>query len=123
MPMTLDVRAAIAAMLLMSASTADAQSYESVGIRAQGMAGAFVAVADDATATWWNPAGLAAGAYFNGVIEWDHVAEVPAGGTVGIAFAFPALGLSYYRVRISQIEPVGSTVPRTLGREDQGVLS
>ena len=44
---------------------AGAQIYESVGIRAQGMGGAFVAVADDATATWWNPAGLASGAYFS----------------------------------------------------------
>ncbi len=37
--------------------------------RAQGMGGAFVGVADDATASWWNPAGLATGAYFNVVIE------------------------------------------------------
>ena len=29
------------------------------------MAGAFVAVADDATASWWNPAGLATGAYLS----------------------------------------------------------
>ena len=29
-----------------------------VGARALGMGGAFVAVADDATATYWNPAGL-----------------------------------------------------------------
>ena len=34
-----------------------------------GMGGAFVAVADDATATWWNPAGLASGAYLNAIIE------------------------------------------------------
>ena len=48
---------------------ARAQIYETVGTRAQGMGGAFVAVADDATATWWNPAGLATGAYFSTVIE------------------------------------------------------
>jgi hypothetical protein len=29
------------------------------GVRARGMSGAFVAVADDASAAWWNPAGLA----------------------------------------------------------------
>ena len=31
------------------------------------MSGAFVAVADDATAVWWNPAGLATGPYFNAI--------------------------------------------------------
>ena len=51
----------------------DAQISESVGIRAQGMGGAFVAVADDATATWWNPAGLAGGAYFNAILEFDQL--------------------------------------------------
>jgi hypothetical protein len=41
-------------------ATAVAQTvYEGVGSRALGMAGAFVAVADDPTATYWNPAGLA----------------------------------------------------------------
>ena len=35
-----------------------AQPYESLGVRALGMGGAFVAVADDATAAYWNPAGL-----------------------------------------------------------------
>ena len=42
-----------------SASHAAAQGFETVGTRAQGMGGAFVAVADDATATYWNPAGMA----------------------------------------------------------------
>ena len=36
--------------------------FESTGERALGMAGAFVGVADDATATYWNPSGLASGA-------------------------------------------------------------
>ena len=35
----------------------------STGTRAAGMAGAFVAVADDATAVYWNPAGVATGSY------------------------------------------------------------
>src|SRR5205085_9757114 len=57
---------------------ASAQIYESVGIRAQGMSGAFVAVSDDATTTWWNPAGLASGGYLNGILEVDQV-DNPAG--------------------------------------------
>jgi hypothetical protein len=35
------------------------------------MAGAFVAVADDATAVFWNPAGLASGQPFGANIEWN----------------------------------------------------
>ena len=34
------------------------------------MGGAFVAVADDSTATWWNPAGQAAGAFFDVTLGW-----------------------------------------------------
>ena len=99
-----------------------AQSDEAVGVRAQGMGGAFVAVADDATATWWNPAGLAGGAYFNAIIECgsqreprsDRDAErrPPRPGRCdasGFAVAFPALGLSYYRLRVSEIQPLTST--------------
>ena len=37
---------------------ASAQFIEAVGVRALGMGGAFVAVANDSSATWWNPAGL-----------------------------------------------------------------
>src|SRR5262245_65286847 len=100
-----------AAALVVSCHPARAQLYESVGIRAQGMGGAFVAVADDATAGWWNPAGLASGALFNMVIERGQ-AEAPSDlqpidparreGATGFAIAFPALGLSYYTLRISE---------------------
>jgi len=103
--------------------------YESVGTRAQGMGGAFVAVADDANASWWNPAGLATGAYFSTVLERAtrvEPAEVPASGpawklgTGGVAMAFPALGLSYYRLRISELRPTPPTATGDPGREDQG---
>ncbi|MGH9162460.1 MAG: hypothetical protein ACRD2X_21040, partial [Vicinamibacteraceae bacterium] len=52
-----------------SAAAAAAQPIELVGARALGMGGAFVAVADDATATYWNPAGLAFGGLFSTVVE------------------------------------------------------
>lgn len=47
-----------------------AQPFESVGSRALGMGGAFVAVADDPTAAWWNPAGLASGQPGSVTVEW-----------------------------------------------------
>ena len=128
------VRAALGAALVAGwAPAADAQIYERVGIRAQGMAGAFVAVADDATATWWNPAGLATGAYLSGVLEYDSLRETQrdrestgvapaASHSGGVALSFPALGLSYYRLHISQIRPPNSTATGPLGRQDQGVV-
>jgi hypothetical protein len=100
-----------------------AQTFESVGIRAQGMGGAYVAVANDATATWWNPAGLATGAYFNGLVEYGHP-RTPADTSIkAVAFAFPALGLSYYRLPINQIRAAASTGTDATSRQEQGVLS
>lgn len=96
-------------------SLAFAQRFDDVGVRAQGMAGAFVAVADDATATWWNPAGLATSRSLV-----DLSAEVTGEGGRGVAFGFPSLGLSYYRLKISQMQPSGSTAPSASGRQDNG---
>jgi hypothetical protein len=95
---------------------ARAQPHEEIGIRAQGMGGAFVAVANDATATWWNPAGLATGAFF------DAVAEVDKGGGRGVAAVIPSLGLSYYRMKIRQIQPSDTTAAGGAGRQDQGTV-
>ncbi len=46
------------------------QTFEVVGSRALGMGGAFVAVADDPSAVFWNPAGLASGQPAGATIEW-----------------------------------------------------
>jgi len=110
-----------------------AQSNEGVGVRAQGMAGAFTAVADDASATWWNPAGLAGGAYLNAIIEYGSQEQprtdrdalgglAPAWQLNARSFsaAFPALGLSYYRLQVSQIQPETSTAAGGGVRQDQG---
>jgi len=123
------VRAAIAAaVVVVCAFGAGAQTSDAFGIRAQGMGGAFTAVADDATAAWWNPAGLAAGAYFNMIIEGSTRREpatdgaVPAWhtGTRGFSIAYPALALSYYRLRVSEIQAISSTAESAAGREDEG---
>ena len=50
-------------------SPAFSQSFDLVGTRALGMGGAFVAVADDASAAWWNPAGLPNSLIVDGIAE------------------------------------------------------
>lgn len=105
---------------------AAAQTFENVGVRAQGLAGAFVAVADDATASWWNPAGLATGTYVSAVLERGRSTE-PATPTTGrpairantgdFAVAFPALAVSYYRLRISEIAGPDSTAAWAANRQ------
>jgi hypothetical protein len=119
---------------LMAPRAATAQAFDAVGTRAQGMGGAFVAVADDASATWWNPAGLAGGAYLNAIIERARSQEpadpsTPSGpalrtGTTSFALAYPALGLSYYSLRVSQIARSAATsigAPQP-DRQDQGTV-
>ena len=58
----------IAAVLALTTAQA-AMAQSQVGTRAAGMAGAFVAVADDATAVYWNPAGVGTGAIVSAVFD------------------------------------------------------
>jgi hypothetical protein len=120
---------AIFALLLAVSSQASAQTFESVGVRAQGLGGAFVAVADDATASWWNPAGLATGAYLSAVIEHGQTTEPdnpPASGPArrttptSIAVSIPSFGFSYYTMHISEIAGAGSTAGAAANRQDPG---
>jgi len=106
----LAVTAALALAAVLTAAPADAQPIESVGVRAQGMAGAFVAVVDDTTAVYWNPAALAKGPYFGGVLEQTSGTLDPAGeagapdtsarSATLVAVGVPSLGVSYYRSRL-----------------------
>lgn len=92
---------------------ASAQGFEAVGTRALGMAGAFVAVADDGTATYWNPAGLGTGAIFSLVVERqsfelgprnpDMPHELQEGSSVLFALGTPPLGATYYRLRSTRL--------------------
>jgi hypothetical protein len=90
---------------------AGAQTIETVGERALGMGGAFVAVADDSTATWWNPAALATGPFLDLGIGWAATEQRIDGDPVGrrkvtaVSLSTPPLGLSYYRFRITDIQP------------------
>ena len=101
----------------------EAQIYESVGIRAQGMSGAFVAVSDDATTTWWNPAGLAAGGYFNTVLEVDRIEDSDLTRARAFSLTVPSLGISYYRLSLSGMRPPGTIGSTPANREDQGVIN
>ena len=120
---------ALAVVFSAVAPRAYAQTYEAIGARAQGM-GAFVAVADDATATWWNPAGLATGKLFSLTVD-RAVMEDPALPAMsgparretskGMSVAFPALALSYYRSRISEIAPGSDVDLRALAVSQYGL--
>ena len=70
-----------------------AQTFGGVGTRAEGMAGAFVAVADDASAVYWNPAGIATGATF------DLQVSAGEGSQRFVGAALPVLAATYYRTR------------------------
>jgi F plasmid transfer operon, TraF, protein len=106
------------------------QSFDIVGTRALGMGGAFVAVADDASATWWNPAGLPNSLIVDGIAE-GSTGRLRNGGdrpisemtgsewtSGGVAFAFPVVAASYFRTRESRLEPAIAGAPP--GRENEG---
>jgi hypothetical protein len=80
------------------------------------MGGAFVAVADDASAVYWNPAGLALGGSLLSIVvdtRQDHARPdvVDLGGNRSsslFAIGTPPLGLSYYRLNATRLEPAFS---------------
>ena len=112
-----------AALLVSVAGNSSAQIVESVGNRALGMGGAFVAVAADSTATWWNPAGLATGPFSDmtvGRAVTDLKGSLPArrDRVSWFAATAPAVGFSYYRLRITDIRGFGPTGQPSVNRED-----
>lgn len=124
-------RGAIAAAVILAPLSALAQNFEAAGTRALGMGGAFVGVADDASAVYWNPAGLAGGAYFSILLDrTEEEAKPPdspwARGHSGgiIALSTPALGLGYYRLRTTSLTPLPTLQPadvQALGFRADGV--
>ena len=93
------------------------------------MAGAFVAVADDATAAYWNPAGLATGAFLSLILDraaWEARAasDNPDAGTdrssTFVGMSTNAVAFSYYRTRVTRADGftpspgTAATEPRVL---------
>ena len=114
-----------AVLIIITATNSSAQIVESVGTRALGMGGAFVAVAADSTATWWNPAGLATGPYSDISLgrsivnlEKTETSSARRDRVSWLTAAAPVVGLSYYRLRITDIRGVGPTGQPTVNRED-----
>ena len=114
-----------AALALALSNPVFAQTFP--GTRAAGMAGAFVAVADDATAVYWNPAGVATGSIVSVVVDagrsrltvpstqvstnqWDTTAFVGLSAT--------ALGLAYYRLPTYGVVNAEPAVTAPPSRED-----
>ena len=104
------------------AAGAAAQSFEPVGTRAAGMGGAFVAVADDASAAYWNPAGFASGNFFSLLVDHTRSKSDPAvpdgvrrTRSYLFAMGLPALAVSYYQVRLDTL------TPRTAGISARGL--
>jgi hypothetical protein len=99
--------------LLIVPAAATAQPFETLGVRALGMGGAFVAVADDVSAIWWNPAGLATGGLFSMAVDYESLDE--RSGT-GIFTGTPPLGLAYVRTRLDALvtHQAGVTLLHTL---------
>ena len=114
---------AVCAVMLIAVRPVQAQAFETVGVRALGMGGAFVAVADDATANYWNPAGLA-DVFFSAVLDVQRTEtrigadqsflEGTRDGTTFASMGSPSMGLSYYRSRSFQLDRAGGVEPVSL---------
>lgn len=110
----------VIAGLLTGAPAASGQvPFETVGTRALGMGGAFVAVADDASATYWNPAGLPGLGFFDATFEIGRETDADGAGRAAdtsgwraestrLAIATPVLAFSYERLRLAEARSPGS---------------
>ncbi len=114
-----------AALVVVVAAPVAAQAP--MGTRAAGLAGAFVAVADDASGVYWNPAGLATGAIFSFLATFaEQDIGRPEGQAIQVeqlagrmvALSFPPIGIAYYRLGAFGTERAASAVTGLPSREE-----
>lgn len=115
----------MALLLMVAADPAAAQAP--LGTRAAGLAGAFVAVADDASAVYWNPAGLATGAVLSFLATFSEEKTAAPGPSAAsaerlagrmVALSLPPVGLAYYRIGAFATERAASAVTGPRSREE-----
>jgi hypothetical protein len=112
---------------LLSVTPVFAQSP--IGTRAEGMAGAFVAVADDASAVYWNPAGIATGPIVSAVFGFGAGPDVRERFQTSqdqqdrraiLAVSATAIGMAYYRFTAYGLGAAESAVSTSNSREEVG---
>ena len=109
-----------------TSSFANGLSLNSVGPKALGMGGAFVALSNDATAMYWNPAGLAGqnssiSAFFTGIMPIGTYEYAPAGvSTETESNLYPTGGLFGVYTKDNMTFGLGVYVPAGLGAEYNG---
>src|SRR5688572_2762291 len=117
------------AFLLVAAAPGLSEAQAPLGTRAAGMAGAFVGVADDASAVYWNPAGLATGPIVSFLATFSEEKTTPndAQAVTGerlagrmVALSLPPIGIAYYRLSTFGRERVASAVTGPQSREEVG---
>lgn len=114
-----------------AAKFAGAFMENGTGARALGMGGAFVAVADDASTTFWNPAGLARlqqrelmlmhSERFGGLVNRDFVAFVTPTGWSLLGGESGGFGISLLRLGVDDI-PFTDHLLAQLDRNGDGVV-
>jgi hypothetical protein len=91
------------------------------------MAGAFVGVADDASAVYWNPAGIATGTVLSAVVMFgqdeiipDFPQTTPAERRTAwmTGFTLPPVGMAYYQLAAYGSGPVEPAGPEGSDREE-----
>jgi hypothetical protein len=122
----------LAVATLVSPVGAAAQGLDALGSRAAAL-GAFVAVADDASAVAWNPSGLVSGPFFNISVDLGRATDQPDGtpapgfgagrhNATLISIGTTPLGLAYYRLSATSIQGVTPAVLDPADRQQEQVI-